>query len=269
MLSMDGNEKTQSYNRNKDSFQHLDNIIPYLLEKLPYTNFRGTIIPATCENTFENICYANNKGFQSCYFTINIFEEWPIEARYLLEKEIKKYTLTYINSFVNNKPFINFTPFSSMIRLIIKQEMGLLDNQINEYKCGLGNGYAAVDYKGDIYTCQEIITYRENNHQFLIGNIYNGINHNAINALTQSIVNDMPIVSNNDNCENCPLAFCCKKNTCQINNFICNKHCLIQSENQCWWNKLLYNYASLSISILQNLPNFQKHMEDIILEKEG
>ena len=79
----------------------------------------------------------------------------------------------------------------------------------------------------------------------------------------------MPVVSSNGDCENCPLSFCCKKNTCQINNFICNQHCLIQSENQCWWNKLLYKYAALSISILQNLPNFQKYMEDIILEKEG
>lgn len=269
MLSMDGNEKTQSYNRNKNSFKHLDSIIPYLLEKIPYTNFRGTIIPATCENTFENICYANNKGFRNCYFTINIFEEWSAEARYLLEEEIKKYTLAYIHSFINDKHFINFTPFSSMIHLIIKQQTSLLDNQVNEYKCGLGNGYAAIDYKGDIYTCQEIITHRENNYQFLIGNIYNGINYDAINHLTQSIINDMPVVSSNGDCENCPLSFCCKKNTCQINNFICNQHCLIQSENQCWWNKLLYKYAALSISILQNLPNFQKYMEDIILEKEG
>lgn len=269
MLSMDGNKETQEYNRSINSFEKLDSMIPYLLEKIPNVNFRGTIIPATCKNTFENICYAFNKGFISCYFTINIFEKWSIEDRAILEKEIKKFVLAYINSFVNNKDFINLTPFSNMIELIIKNELGILDNTVNMYKCGLGNGYGAIDYKGDIYTCQEIVTYRENNYQFKIGNIYSGMNYDALEYLSNGIVNDLPVVNDSGECGNCPLKFCCKKNTCQVNNFICNNHCLIQSENQCWWNKLLHKYASLSISILQNHPNFQKYMENIILEEEG
>lgn len=269
MLSMDGNKETQEYNRSINSFEKLNSMIPYLLEKIPNVNFRGTIIPATCKNTFENICYAFNKGFISCYFTINIFEKWSIEDRAILEKEIKKFVLAYINSFVNNKDFINLTPFSNMIELIIKNELGILDNTVNMYKCGLGNGYGAIDYKGDIYTCQEIVTYRENNYQFKIGNIYSGMNYDALEYLSNGIVNDLPVVNDSGECGNCPLKFCCKKNTCQVNNFICNNHCLIQSENQCWWNKLLHKYASLSISILQNHPNFQKYMENIILEEEG
>lgn len=269
MLSMDGAKETQSYNRNENSFEKLDAIIPYLLKKLPNTNFRGTIIPATCKNTFENILYAFNKGFKSCYFTINIFEEWNEFHRQLLEEEIKKFTLAYINSFVNNKSFIHFSSFEEMIKLLIKKELDLLDNNVNIYKCGLGNGYGAIDYKGDIYTCQEIVTYRENNAQFKIGNIYTGIDNNNLDCLVNDIVNDLPVVNNIGECGDCPLKFCCKKNICQINNFICNNHCLIQSENQCWWNKLLYKYASLSISILQTLPNFQKYIEDVILEEEG
>lgn len=220
-------------------------------------------------HTFENICYANNKGFKTCYFTINIFEDWSVQSRVLLEEEIKKFTLAYINSWVNNKEFINFTPFSDMIELLVKKELNLLDNNINIYKCGLGRGYGAVDYKGDIYTCQEIVTYRENNEKFKIGNIYTGLNESNLNNLAQEIVNDLPVVNNMVECGECPLKFCCKKNTCQVNNFICNQHCLIQSENQCWWNLLLYKYAALSILILQDHPDFQKYMEDIILEKEG
>ena len=269
MLSMDGNKETQEYNRSINSFEKLDSMIPYLLEKLPNVNFRGTIIPFTCQNTFKNICYAFNKGFNQCYFTINIFEKWNEEDRLVLEEEIKKFTLAYINSFVNDKNFIHLIPFDNMIELLIKNELNILDNTVNIYKCGLGNGYGAIDYKGDIYTCQEIVTYRENNHQFKIGNIYSGMNYDALEYLSNSIVNDLPVVNDSEECGNCPLKFCCKKNTCQVNNFICNNHCLIQSENQCWWNKLLYKYASLSISILQNHSNFQKYMENIILEKEG
>lgn len=267
MLSMDGNEITQSYNRNENSFEKLDTIIPYLLEKIQPVNFRGTIIPDTCEYTFENIDYAQSKGFKKCYFTINIFEQWTNEKKQLLEREIKKYVLAYINSFINEKEIINFTPLTNMIQLIIKNEIGILDNNINIYKCGLGNSYAAINYKGDIFTCQEIVT-SDNNELFNIGNIYSGLNTDKINYLTNIIVNDMPIVNNETSCQDCPLKFCCKKNMCQVNNYLCNNHCLIQSYNQCWWNQLLYNCAAFIISCLQDLPNFQEYMKNIILEKE-
>lgn len=251
MLSMDGAENTQNYNRKENSFKKLNNIIPYFLEKIKFNNFRGTIIPYTCENTFENILYAQEKGFQRCYFTINIFEKWNEEDKNKLELEIKKYTLAYINSFVNNQFIINFTPFTDMIELIIKKEMNLLDNNINIYKCGLGHDYAAVDYKGNIFTCQEVVTDEKHNDLFHIGNIYNGIDYDKINNLRKNIINNQPIVNNENNeCKNCPLLFCCKKNICQVNNYICNEHCLIQSYNQCWWNLLLYKAASFSISLL-------------------
>lgn len=252
LLSMDGSEQTQNYNRQKNSFEKLDKIIPYFLEKISLYGFRGTIIPDTCENTFENILYAHNKGFNQCYFTINIFEDWNEQAKEKLELEIKKYVLAYINSFVNNQPIINFTPFTNMVELLIKKDMNMLDNTINIYKCGLGNGYGAVDYKGNLFTCQEIVTDEQNNELFKIGNIYDGIDINKIENLQNLIINDIPIITNdiNNNCQDCPLLFCCKKNTCQVNNYICNKNCLIQSNNQCWWNLLLYKAASFSISLL-------------------
>lgn len=269
MLSMDGNQETQNYNRHENSFEQLDSMIPYLIDKVPQVNFRGTIIPVTCGRTFENILYAQSKGFKKCYFTINIFEQWNDQSKEILEKEIEKYAYYYIQSFIDNYDLINFTPFTNMIKLIVKQKVGVLDNNINIYKCGLGNGYGAIDYKGNIYTCQEIVTGKDNDC-FKIGNIYHGIDIEKVYNLRQQIVNDLPMVNNeNSECNNCPLNFCCKKNTCQVNNHLCNGHCLIQSYNQCWWNLLLYKYAALSISFLQNLSNFQNYMKQIILEKEG
>ena len=130
-----------------------------------------------------------------------------------LEREIKKYALAFINSFINEKEIINFTPLTNMIQLIVKNEIGILDNNINIYKCGLGNGYAAIDYKGDIFTCQEIVT-SDKNELFNIGNIYSGLNTDKIDYLVNIIVNDMPITNNETSCQNCPLKFCCKKNMC-------------------------------------------------------
>lgn len=268
LLSMDGAETTQNYNRKENSFKKLDNIIPYLIDNIQYNGLRGTIIPATCHHTFENILYAQNKKFNQCYFTINIFENWSEQDKKKLELEIKKYALAYVNSFVNNYSLINFTPFTDMVKLLIKKEIDILDNNININKCGLGNNYAAINYKGDLFTCQEIVTDEENNELFKIGNIYTGIDINKINYLQKIIVNNLPIKNNKTNeCEKCPLLFCCKKNTCQINNYICNNDCLIQSYNQCWWNLLLYKTAAWVISILQTLPNFQEYMK-IIIEKE-
>jgi radical SAM protein with 4Fe4S-binding SPASM domain len=80
-----------------------------------------------------------------------------------------------------------------MIKIIIRNEVGILDNQINIYKCGLGNGYGAIDYKGDIYTCQEIVTERNNNDLFKIGNIYSGIDFEKIEKFRSLIVNTIPI----------------------------------------------------------------------------
>ena len=36
------------------------------------------------------------------------------------------------------------------------------------------------------------MTYRENNHQFKIGNIYSGMNYDILDNLSNSIVNDLP-----------------------------------------------------------------------------
>lgn len=257
MLSMDGDRKTQDYNRHEGSFGKLDSIIPYLLEKVPKIQFRGTIIPDTCYLTYENISYAQEKGFKSCYFTINIFEDWTPENWRVLYKQIEIYAYYFAKSFVDKTPIINFTPLTSMITLLVKQELGLLDNQINKYKCGLGEGYLAINSKGDIYPCQEA-AYSDH---FCIGSLSTGIDLARQSTIQEEMVNDIPIINNKDcNCDKCHLQFCCKKNTCQVNNYLCNNHCLIQSKNACLWNLLLYHKATLIISLLEKHPDFQEYM---------
>lgn len=260
LLSMDGDRQTQDYNRQVGSFDKLDAMIPYLLEKFPNTKMRGTIIPATCGNTFHNIQYAQSKGFNGCYFTINIFEPWYEKNREILDKEIEKYTYYYIDSFLENKPYIELTPFTSMVSLLVKQECGILDNQVNKYKCGLGVGYCAINYKGDIYSCQEAVSIPE----LCIGNIYQGIDKEKQQFLIDQLINNKPEENNATDCHNCPLTFCCKKQACQMHNYLCNKNFLIQSGNQCWWNLILYKYARLTISLLQNYPKFQDYMKRIV-----
>lgn len=270
LLSMDGAEETQSYNRDKASFGKLDSlVIPTLLEYFPNTTFRGTIIPATCAHTLENIFYAQNKGFKKCFFTINIFEDWDNEARAAVEQAIDSYAYYYSQSYVEDKSIIELTPFTAMIKNIIRHELDIGERDASENKCGLGKNYAAVDYKGDIYTCQEVVTIEDYRDRFKIGDIYNGIDEKALKRVASYMVNDIEIKSTEeDKCYDCPLKSTCKRDTCQINNMICSGNCLVQSENQCWWNQLLYKEAYKVISLLQNIPNFQDYMKRIISGKE-
>lgn len=260
MLSMDGDRETQDYNRREGSFGKLDSMIPYLLDKVDKVQFRGTIIPDTCYLTYENISYAQSKGFKSCYFTVNIFEKWSEEKWKMLDEQIEIYAYNFVKSFIDKTSIINFTPLTSMITLLVKQELGLLDNQVNIYKCGLGEGYVAINHEGNIYTCQEAASSDAHKH-FYLGNLTTGIDPKRQTMLQNEMVNDLPIVNNRDySCDTCPLSFCCKKNTCQVNNYICNNHCLIQSKNTCSWNLMLYKYACLIISLLENHPDFQEYM---------
>lgn len=263
LLSMDGNKQTQEINRKKNSFDKINSIIPYLIQKLPNSGYRGTIIPKTCQYTFENLNYVQSQGFKQCYFTIDIFNTWTEQNKKDLELELKKFTLAYIDSFVNNKFLINFTPLTNMIITIIKKELGI---NIESAHCGLGEGYCSIDSKGDIYTCQAIVTNDKYNSIFEIGNIYQGIETQKHKILKEH--NSKNFFKENPQCSDCLLNFYCKNNMCITNNYICNQNCIKFSENQCWWNQLLYNNACYIISVLQNLSSFQKYIENILFEGE-
>ena len=95
------------------------------------------------------------------------------------------------------------------------------------------------------------------------------MNFNNIENLISTVINSNNNIYNDtdiNQCQKCPLYFCCKKQMCQANNFLCTGNCLCQSENQCWWDLVLYNNAAYIIKILQDDKNFQNYV-NILLER--
>ena len=191
LLSADGAKNTQDYNRpfknsNNSSFDILNKNIPYLLEKMPNTTFRSTIIPDTANYFFENIIYAASMGFKHSFAIINEFEKWSEENRYILEQELFKYSLYLIDCFAENKDFIHFHPLEKAFQQVVSIYFNRINNienenyyNINCKQCGFGNGYGSVNYAGDIFTCQEVAS-RKERELFAIGNIYTGINYTKL-----------------------------------------------------------------------------------------
>jgi sulfatase maturation enzyme AslB (radical SAM superfamily) len=95
LLSIDGNEKTQNFNRpcqnnNLNCFELVKTNIPLILKYFPDTTFRATIYSKTVENTFENYLFAISQGFKNIFFTPDIRNEWNEQEANQLVKEIQK-----------------------------------------------------------------------------------------------------------------------------------------------------------------------------------
>ena len=282
LLSMDGDRKTQNLNRpckdkNLNSFDMVAKNIPYILEKFPYTTFRGTITAETASELFNNMIYAYNAGFNNCFFIINEFEEWNEKSRHIIENEIAKYCLYFIDCFRVGRPFLRWRPFEQAINKIIAINQTVIDFP-KDYefsrigleecqKCGLGSGYGSINYKGDIFACQEVASRNGEKDIFCIGNIYQGgINEQKLNFLRNSYFN-RPIDKYNDvdssKCETCPTKLICIGNVCQVNNYILHKDFSATPDCWCWWSNTLLKAAQYVIQILGNNNNqlFKNYLE--------
>lgn len=282
LLSMDGYKTTQNINRpckdkNLNSFELVEKNLPYIIKHFPDTTFRGTITAETSSYLFENILYAASMGFNNCFFIINEFEEWDKQAKKNVQNEIAKYCLYIINAFKNNKPFITLRPFEQAINKIIAinsiiatapkdKEFETVGNSENQ-KCGLGSGYGSINYKGDIFACQEVASRQGEKNIFLIGNIYNGgIDEEKLLTLRNNYFN-RPIKRYNYNnpkmCENCLQKLVCISNVCQVNNYILYKDFAATPDCWCWWSTLMMQAAQFVMQVLgkNNNERFKKYLE--------
>lgn len=139
--------------------------------------------------------------------------------------------------------------------------------------CGLGSGYGAVNYKGDIFTCQEVASRSEEKNIFYIGNIYTGIDINKQKQLFKQVYSQSTIYNDKDQikCQDCPLESVCDVNSCLVNNYIHSKSFHLQSDNLCWWHNALAKEAQYVCQILgnENNQNFLKYFNWIITSQGG
>ena len=80
-----------------------------LLQHFPATTFRATIDQNTVGHTFENYLFAISQGFRNIFMTPNAREEWSLENKNILKREVEKIYWFIANSFCNGEMPINFS----------------------------------------------------------------------------------------------------------------------------------------------------------------
>lgn len=269
LISMDGDKITQDMNRplknsTQSSFDLISKNLPYINQKMPYSTFRSTITEKSAPYLFDNLMYAGKMGFENVFSIINEFEEWSEEGRKIVDSELNKYCLYVIDACIKQQNFVKLRPFEQAINKIIAINTNLInldktEKEIEdigpeeEHRCGLGSGYGSINYKGEIFSCQEVASRKGEKDIFYIGNIYEGIDFNRIIQLRESFLQRKNKYYNNldkTKCENCISKLSCRANLCPVNNYILYKDFSANADAWCWWTNMMIEKATTVMFIL-------------------
>ena len=268
LLSMDGNKDTQNYNRpsktNQTSYDLIEKNIPLILKYFPNIEVRATLYPATAQLLFDNYNFFISQGFKTCFFCPDSFSIWTNTQKIALLNELQKISLFYISSFQNNiLPPTLFLPYETMLNEILSY---------NSYQkmfcitCGENKSKIAIDYQGNIFNCQELITYQTNifNNLGYIGNIEAGIDTNKYSQIQQKFQDLKIQCEDNAYCQNiCKIHKYCDRFFCYANSYLQFNQLNIKNLIECEWENMIYNEC-LKISLLLNQNQlFLKHYLNI------
>ena len=261
LLSIDGAKATQDYNRpyadGSGSFDIIEPLLPRIAKDFTST-FRMTTIPDTCEHVFENILFADSKGFRSFFVTPNIFEPWSDESWSTLAGEMRKYSDYFIDCYKTGKTPIYFSTFEDSLRNINKINAAINNKLCRaecdaRYKCGLGtNKFASIHPSGDIYACQEMTSNEGSESIFWIGNIYTGVDEKRREELANAFNKELV---ENEECGSCRLYRICR-GSCVANNYLINGDINKPSPIICKWEQMLLDEAIYVMNSLANTPAF-------------
>lgn len=272
LLSIDGDRKTQEYNRpchnsNQSSFDLVEKNIPDLLDAFPNLTFRSTIYADTVENTFKNYVFAMEQGFKNIFMIPDGRHSWTEEKRKILYNEFNKIFALQTNLFENNIYSINYSllneAYTQALQLIQPNYNLELNVKRGINRCGLGITGASVSWDGKIYGCQEQPSFGKDDI-FYIGDLNQGIDKEKHKHLL-SVYNTKGIskCNNIEQCETCLLRKICVGFGCPSFSWDLYKNFLILEETQCSWREHMAANAIASINYLLNQNNkiFIKYMK--------
>lgn len=284
LLSIDGAPSTQDYNRpcknpNLLSSQLIEKNISDILSIFPHITCRGTIYKPSIKNIFENYLYIESLGFQSCMLIPDTRAlDWDQDTYKNFEQEFEKIFAYRLLQYRTNHIPMQFSQIDNIYSYILLHDIELYQPQeppLSDclFGCGLGSFSAAVDFKGDIYTCQERPS-RDQKDIFKIGNINTGIDKEKHMSLLNNYLIDktnFPITKNSKLCNTCLIKNFCETGHCPsiskdlFNNFTSTNeiYCitsqiltklslnlmdiLIKEKNECFYLDLLKNIKRYSI----------------------
>lgn len=259
LFSMDGDKPTQDHNRPRrdgdSSYDVLKDKIPIILEYFPDVMFRSTVTPATSENMYQDMIFAEKMGFREFFTMPNCFEMWG-ETR-TLESQLRLYSDHYIDSMSHGTTPIFFTQLEKFFRKILLRNASIEENKYRSSpncracgKCGLGSGeYAGININGDVVACQELFSHCDG--YFTIGNIYTGIRDD----LRDHLIDEYDKTSAfGDDCKTCPLDRICDGG-CVANNYLLNGDIHKVPTIYCEWERMLFNEAVYIMTALGSAEN--------------
>jgi uncharacterized protein len=265
LFSIDGGKETQDYNRpyhnGEGSFDSLRDLIPKIAQNFRGSTFRSTVIPPTCQYTFDNIMFARDNGFTRFYIVPNVFEEWTEEEKATLKSEFDKYIDYYISEYRSGRIPIEFVSLRDSFRDIKKINNAVIGKQyrtLNQCfacgKCGLGaNKNASIHPNGNVYGCQEMTSNEGDKSIFYIGSIYTGVEDDRRFSLMNAFDSAKSIGSN---CGTCRYDRICNGG-CVANNYLINGDLNIVPPMYCWWQQTVLDAA---IRIMQTLGGDRNEM---------
>lgn len=272
LLSADGNEYTQNYNRpcqnkNLQSFKLLEDNIPLILEAFPDITLRMTAYAPTIQETFNNYMYAIEKGFNNVFIAPDIRHEWTEEQITIMQQELDKIFMFITQCYLNEVNPIGFTTIDRMFKALIILSQGEKEIDISRscHRCGLGTTFGSIGYDGSIYGCQEQASQEKN--IFYIGNLSNGIDKNLHSRLLSTYSQKQRTVSNNINkCNKCSLRKICVGWTCPSTSWDLFHNFHVDSEIACLWREKICANCLVLSTILQDNQLFKDYFERKVLK---
>ena len=284
LLSFDGNEETQNYNRpyhnnKQNSFDLVKKNIPYLLEKYPNITCRSTLFAPTIKNLFENYLYIEKLGFKSWVGIADNRNDWNEQDIAIFEDEMNKIYAYRLNQLLMGHlpmqaPRLDlFLAHTSLLYSKYKNSFFSPQSFSSIFRCGLGTTIGGIGYDGSIYACQEWPTIEQKNI-FYIGDIFNGgIDPNKHSILLEKYIKTQYLDKiNKEQCNFCDLAPLCK-----VNCFVCPSASYQQFKNfntitevSCRLRKIYIKNSLLLLKIILESNNeFLNNYLNNIIKKIG
>lgn len=265
LLSIDGNEQCQNYNRpkanGKGSFSDIMKNIPDLLRLFPNTTFRSTLTPYTVDKIMENYFFVQDLGFKHYFLIPNECEHWTEEQKIMMTYQMGIMMEYFYESVSNKIEPLYFSPIMKCFENLL-QSNGI---EKNVHRCGLGTTSVGISIDGKICGCQEYSSYIEEKDLFYIGDVFTGINKNKHLFLLNNYLENEHIQSQKQQCNenNCICYNYCNKNHCPSKNFTLYKNMNINSDIICHWKKICYTIAEtlLERAAKENNIAFQQYLQ--------
>lgn len=182
-LSIDGIPDAHDLHRRdiagNPSFEKVLEKAKLLLQFQPYAAALVVISPETVKHYADSIEFLMQTGFKYLIVSLNYAGNWKNTDLAILKAEYKKLSRLYEQMSRKEKKFY-FSPFEVKLSTHIKGK------EAHCQRCVLGKNQVSIAPDGSIYPCIQFVGDGVSNKSFAIGDVWNGIDQAAAEALYQS-----------------------------------------------------------------------------------